>query len=347
VLGTVACGDAPKGNVAAEPLVLLDSIVLQEPDSALIGEPSGIAGVAEGLLVSDRSAGVVRVHDHSGALIRQYGRRGTGPGEWARGPRLFFVQGDTIAFASDGGQTRWFAVPGGTSLGAHANPGFLALTASGKGIVYGVMDREKGTSLREVAFDGTALRQGGHVPAAAARSALVAQMVSMPAAVLLPGDSVAMAFQGSDHLYYGPFAGGRYDSVLVPVRQRRGARQDLLARVNDEDPGTMGPALYQPSYPGAIASIAGGAAIAVVYLDMTFVENRRMTGRPWLSIVGRSNGSVCSDIAIGGATDPLPNVAFRADTLLVLTQEVRDTSSATIVRRYRVSPSGCVQEPRS
>jgi hypothetical protein len=165
-------------------------------------------------------------------------------------------------------------------------------------------------------------------------------MISMPAVALLPGDSVVMAFQGSDYLFFGPFEGTSYDSVLVPSRRRRGARRELLVQVNDQDPSTVGPALYQPSYPAVIAPIAGGSAIAVVYLDMTFIENRHMTGRPYLSVLGRDRGA-CSDVVIGGSTDPLPNLAFQGDTLLILTQEVQDTTSTTVLRRYHVRPVTC------
>jgi hypothetical protein len=104
--------------------------------------------------------------------------------------------------------------------------------------------------------------------------------------------------------------------------------------------------LYQPSYQAVIAPIAGGSAIAVVYLDMTFIENRRMTGRPYLSVLG-NNRSACSDIPITGSTDPLPNLAFQGDTLLVLTQEVRDTTSTTVLRRYHVRAGVMTPAPGS
>lgn len=334
------CGDDSSAARTQEPLVLLDSVVLQEADSSLIGELSGVVAFNRGVLVADRRAGVLRAYNRSGALQRVYGRRGSGPGEWARGPRLFFGDGDTLAVATDGAQTRWFALPSGNPLGAQPNPGVLALTASARGIVYGVIDRERGTSLREMGWDGRELRRGGHVPEFAARSVLVSQMISMPAVALLPGDSVVMAFQGSDYLFFGTFEGSSYDSVLVPAHRRRGALRKLLAQVNDQDPSTVGPALYQPSYPAVMAPIAGGSAIAVVYLDMTFIENRRMTGRPYISILVRERG-VCSDIEVGGSPDPLPSVAFQGDTLLVLTQEVRETTSTTVLRRYHVRPLPC------
>ena len=203
-----------------------------------------------------------------------------------------------------------------------------------------MIDRERGTSLREMGWDGRELRRGGHVPEFAARSVLVSQMISMPAVALLPGDSVVMAFQGSDYLFFGTFVGSSYDSVLVPAHRRRGALRKLLAQVNDHDPSTVGPALYQPSYPAVMAPIAGGSAIAVVSLDMTFIENRRMTGRPYLSILLADRG-VCSDIEISGAPDPLPSLAFQGDTLLVVTQEVSDTTSTTILRRFQVNAVQC------
>ena len=347
VVALSACGNESEVAPTREPLVLLDSIVLEESDSLLIGEPAGITASGKGVLVADRSAGVVRAYDRSGAVQRVFGRRGTGPGEWARGPRLFFSDGDTLAVATDGAQTKWFALPSGAPLGAQPNPGFLVLTASATGIVYAAISRERGTSLREISWDGVAMRRGGHLPEAAARSALVGQMLSAPAVALLPGDSVAMAFQGSDYLFLGPFSGGRYDSVLVPVQRRRGARRELLLQINDKDPTTVGPALYQPSYPAVIGPIAGDSALAVVYLDMTFVENRRMTGRPYLSILVRGSGALCADIVIGGSIDPLPSLAFQGDTLLVLTQEVRDTTSAAVVRRYHVRPVSCDESTTS
>ena len=341
VVALSGCGDDSGAGLTQEPLVLLDSVVLEESDSTLVSEPAGIAASAQGWLLADRGAGVVRAYARSGALQRAFGRRGTGPGEWARGPRLFFSDGDTLAVATDGAQTKWFALPSGAPLGAQPNPGLLALTASARGIVYGAINRERGTSLREVRWDGVELRGGGHIPELAARSALVGQMLSMPAVALLPGDSVVMAFQGSDYLFFGPFERGPYDSVLVPVQRRRGAQRDLLLQINDKDPSTVGPALYQPSYPAVVRPIAGDTAIAVVYLDMTFVENRRMTGRPYVSVLMRGSRGTCADIAISGSTDPLPSVAFQGDTLLVLTQEVRDTTSSALLRRYHVRPVAC------
>lgn len=66
--------------------MLLDSVVLQEEDSSLIGELAGIVAFNRDVLVADRRAGVLRAYDRSGALRRVYGPSGFWSGRVGTGP---------------------------------------------------------------------------------------------------------------------------------------------------------------------------------------------------------------------------------------------------------------------
>ena len=89
----------------------------------------------------------------------------------------------------------------------------------------------------EVVSDDGRVVRGGAFTAAMGRSATLDNMFSFLAIAPLAESRIAIAYQNSDFVYFGPVS-GPFDSVAVPVVERRGARLDLLNAIEDGNPQT-------------------------------------------------------------------------------------------------------------
>lgn len=338
ILGT-ACGRDGLPPAADVSLTAIDSVQLEE-DSLPLGAIAGFAvGPSGEYFLSDRQHGAVFVFSASGRLQKLIGRRGEGPGEWAFGPFTILPIGTSTLLVSDGPALRGLSLTGEVQWSRPQTPGSTLLAATDQWVISQRIDRDTRHTISRTDTTGTA-QSGGPFPQQLGRSRVVDQFLVAADAVMLSADSVAVVTQGSDHLFVGAFA-GPHDSIPMPATRRRGAMQALLAAVNDSVPSTMEAAAYQASFPLEVAALAPGW-VAVVMLDQTFLGDR-MVGPLFLTVVDLNTRGVCSDIAIPGSTDPHSRVAFRGDTLLVLSQDVDSaaTSSRTMVRRYRVGRRVC------
>lgn len=324
----------------AVPLAAIDSIQLAE-DSLPLGMIAGFAVTSAGeYFVADRQHGAVFAFSRSGVLTRVIGRRGEGPGEWAFGPFTILPTGTSVVVVSDGSSLRGLSTDDGQVQWSRTQtPGNILLAATDQWVFAKQIDREARRTISRTSMAGVA-QSGGSFPYPLGRSQAVDQFLVAVDAAPLPGDSAALVVQGSDYLFVGAFA-GPFDSIPLPVAQRRGAMQKLLLAVNDSVPATMEAAAYKASYPLEVASLAPGW-IGVVMLDQTFLGDR-MVGPLFLSVVDLRTKRVCADIPVPGPIDPQPRVAFRGDTLLVLSQEVDSAaaSSRTLVRRYQIGLRSC------
>jgi hypothetical protein len=346
-LGLAACGGGRPGagqNRDTPELVALDTVVLAETDSVFIGEPSGFAPLAEGgYLVADRRNGTLHRFAADGAHLASVGRRGRGPGEWSTGPFAVVNDGDSLAFVADGGAVVALSLPD-LAVRWRRPPSALARLAAAwhGGALWSRIDRSANTSFETFAGAADPVVAGGPVTQRMRRNPLVAEMFSSAAAANLGGDTLVSAFQNTDSLFVGSWPSGPWTSLEVPVAARRGARGDLLDAIDEHLPPTVERALYQPSYPLAVARLPASGYVALVTGDLTFVEQRRMTGRLFVSIVDLRRRRACPDEAVPAPDDPLPRVAFRGDTLLVLVQDVNPgAGSRTVVRPFLVRAGGC------
>jgi len=151
-------------------------------------------------------------------------------------------------------------------------------------------------------------------------------------------DTIAVAIRSTDYVYVGPLHSASFDSVHVPVLHRQGSRPDLLERIA-ADPENAGLDVYTPSLPTGLDRLSSGH-LAYVVSDLQLVD-RRFTGKLFLSVVDPTRRRSCPDAEVPAPTDPRPLAAFRGDTLLVLGQYVRGTSSAVWVRKYLVDTEDC------
>jgi sugar lactone lactonase YvrE len=62
----------------------------------------------------------------------------------------------------------------------------------------------------------------------------------------------------------------------------------------------------------------------------------------FVSVIDRRTRRGCVDARVPGPTEPPVSMAFRGDTLFVVSQEVTgDTRASTVVRWYRIDTGDC------
>lgn len=316
---TACSPSAERESTRSPTLIPADSVQLAETDSTFVGEPSGFAIGADGsFIISDRRNAVVHRYSRSGAHLASIGRRGDGPDEWSRGPFFVKAENDVMAVA-DGNRFKTLEYPSGRVLTEVQRPAGSGFVAFEDGSAYfRHIDRSKRTTFEVIGEDGSTAR-GGSFTQAMGRSLTVDNMFSFIAVAPLSEKRMAIAYQNSDYVFFGPI-GGPFDSVAVPVLHRRGSRPDLLNAIEDGNPETAKRAAYQPSYPFLLSATSMDALLAYVTIDQTF-EGNRMTGQPFLSVVDLTRRQACPDARVPGPIDPQPWIAIVGDTAFVLTQD--------------------------
>jgi len=290
-----------------------------------------------GFLVADLRTGAVHHYSRDGDHLGALGGRGEGPGEFKSGPNQILLGGDSLLYVRDT-ELQVLHYPSGTFAWKRPLPGFwFPLALREQRLYFNYANRERKTTVASVAGPGDTLTYGGPFPELMGRSSIVDSYFAFAQLASLRGDTVAVTVTNSDYLFFGPF-GGPFDSILMPVTQRRGSRPDLLEKIT-EDPRTAEPALYQPSAPTELAVIRPGV-VAAVAADQEFVS-QRLIGDLFLSIVDVRHHASCADIRIPGPQDPQPIVAFAGDTLMVLSQDVVQLGVQTWIRRYVIDTEPC------
>lgn len=324
-------------------VVLADSVVLDETDSTFVGEPTGFAVLHDGRFwISDRRNGVLHVYSPEGRRLTGIGRRGEGPNEWSMGPTVIVTGHDSLIIVGDGPRLRALDPETGSFRWERLKQArHIATAAKGSRLYLNNVRRDRESTIDSYAGPSDSAVVGGPYPELLSKNALVGDFFSFLAIGFAGGDSMVIGVQSSNYLFVGRFPDGPFDSVLVAPIRRRGAMPELLQRVDAKNPASGQAAMYKPSYPWAIRVLPASGIVASVTSDLEMVSGR-MTGRLFVSFVDLANRRACSDVPIDAPTDPLPWVSFRADTLFVLTQEVRSDSSYSVIRKFALRPSECI-----
>jgi hypothetical protein len=323
----------------------LSLVVLQEDESRFVGEPTGLAQLANGgFLVSDRRNGVIHEFRPDGAYVAARGRRGTGPLEWESGPHSLHLADASTLFVSDGGRVVQVSLPDWKPVRVLAKPTgtSLLVAATPVTVVFSRVDGASRTSLLSVDVATGARTVGGPWTSQLSRgSVAVAQMMSFSGGTVLPDGRLAVAIQHSDSLYVGPFVGGPFERVNIPVGARRGARVDLVGAVRDDNPASVERAVYQSSSPETMGVLDRSGKVAIVFNDYT-MRNRRMTSALRVSMVDVTARRACPDVSVPVPADPRPIAAVANGKLLVVVQEELPTGELrTVIRQFTLQPAGC------
>jgi hypothetical protein len=100
-------------NPVLAKLTLRRSVILQQPDSALVGEVTALAVGPDGrILVADQVQVNAKLYDSTGHLLRVIGRRGHGPGEFQFPRHAQFTPDHRIVVADARGAIQEFSASG-------------------------------------------------------------------------------------------------------------------------------------------------------------------------------------------------------------------------------------------
>jgi hypothetical protein len=318
-------------------------VALEETDSSALGAVGGFNVTRDGrYVVSDRQRGALIIFGADGRRERVIGRRGSGPGEWESGPFGIYSYDDSTFAVSDGALLKALTLTRPDEAWVRLQTPLTSAFAARDGIVLtrGV-DRGRRSTIARFSGPADSLTFGGPFPSQLGRSRFVDQMLVFVGATMLSGDSLAVFTQGSDYLFFGPFA-GPFDSLLVPATQRRGAMADLLSAVRDDDPDSALRAAYKASYPFALHTIGTTGLLALVTIDQERLGDR-MAGTMQLSVVNLPARRVCGEVSVPVESDPQSWPTVVSDTLVIFSHDVDSISmrSQPTIRRFAIATENC------
>lgn len=335
-------GESRRQGLTGPALLVIDSLDLQETDSVFASKVNAIISREGGqLLVADAAIGRVLEYSRDGRLLRTFGRRGKGPGEFSS-PSWMVVLGDSQllvknepAFRMEAFDLRSGAWVWGRRFDAKTTTG---LAAVGDAVVMGLLDAGRGSSFVSFSDSGSALQPNGHLPSDAHGDPLLTDAFRLTQ-LATHGDTIAQAYEVSNWLYLLTMDGALVDSVHIPVARRKGAPVKLLPllRANQE----LGmKAVNHVSQPQVLQWIGEGI-IGLVTVDPDRTSSR-FIGPAFLSVVDVRRRRACVDGPLPAPADPPPATTWRGDTLLMQYQDVTvDGRPVARLKRARVELTTC------
>ncbi len=355
------------GRDVRPPLVaLLDSVILQESDTAFLGKPGASFSIGPNgaMYVPDQSTDRLLVFTRFGTLRAIIGRSGKGPGEFARIGSFGFVD-DSVLLQVDGGGRRLnvFRQLTGAFLGTIPYDGVLTwITTNGNDYLFGLTDRGRrhvvATAPAREIYRGE-ISEGRLI---GARVAMPAEYKTYPllsawddTKVVAHADTTVVAFGGLQYLvrYSGP--AGVEDTLWIPNCGRKGSPKSLLDEWFTRTPRTREEAAAVEKHTdGALSALLGlwrlaDGQLLLWYQDPTWEsEGRILKGVAYLSLLSPDLSTVCVDARLEAPGLGRPRLALAGDTVMVLDQVVPKDGpprAVTVVRRYSISRGDCTPLP--
>ncbi len=316
------------------------TVELRESDSLYLASPGDLAAAPDdgSFFITDRFAGRVLQVRRDGEIVRTFGRKGTGPGEFTQ-LNVIFARGDEL-FADDGA-TRAFQV-----FDRHTGV-FRRMLSRHEGILHdvrlagptawlGVQNRDRGTAVARWDLGSDSLVYTLPLPREYRESQPLAGVFT--GVYVVPwADTVLVALQGSDALYLATHDGMIADTIVVPARKRRGVPDDIVTRLE----GLSFPQMFS-----AASSVFGltrlqDGRIAMVHFDQE-ISGSAITAVGYVTTLSADRRRACIDGRLALSRDAQPRVIFRGDTLVVLEQRiVEGTRAQTTMTGYVLETSRC------
>ena len=349
----IACAGVPEPSSERGPsLILLDSMVLQETDTAHVGRPAGLAVAPAGFWVTDLYQNRVLVFDRAGRFVGNAGGPGGGPGEFGgvAGAYALGPDGAMIAVADrQPSALEFFDTGTRRPLGAVRVEGVTTdVKEVGDSIWVAGIDRSTWNTIAILDDPGDLVGRLGSAPAVrpdrvvapAPYSASSVISGTYGLAYLAPRDPEGawIGFAATPYLLAVDGRGATVDSVFVPNRLRRGVPEDFVSAMD------MTKRPYSELFGLASALMAlertpdGG--LLAVHFDAE-LEGRLITGRVYVSVVDPKSRFACVDTELPVSDVGQPIISLAGDTLYVLDQRVRGTTALSVIRTWKVSTSGC------
>lgn len=346
VAGSVACTDAlldSHAEAAGGGLDAAGVTILHQSDSVFVSQVGALAIDSSGTFyVAEQLNPSVLRYSNSGQLTAVLGKRGRGPGEFQR-PGALAISGDSMLFVVDGGiDLRAWGLRDRLEHWRRPLPHrpTFTIVPFERGLLIQAPDSSRQATIGIIRGAADSIEYRGPYPTPLGRFRQVDLWFSQNVIVPLGGDSVATSIMATDFVYWGSLDHATFDSLRLPIRRRRGAGEALFRKVTG-DPESVRPLLYHTSMPVGIARLSSGM-LAIVHADQSY-ERARGRERLYLSLVDISHRRSCVDLPVSVVEEPLPRVAFRGDTLNVVTQELDADGRATvIVHKFVANLARCV-----
>ncbi len=349
-------------------LTLRDSLVLEETEEHYIGNPLALFVAADGsMLVSDGFAETVLRYDATGRLTGHLGRRGGGPGEFLHLGGVGFVTEAVAGFLDETGKLEIFepmtgAYQGSVRVDVNNRPSSFA--ASGDSLWFVGNNRLSSASHGVIAIadlvDAAGAKEQpppivldrGTVPVPYRERHALAGSLSI--AFLSAGvlDAV-LGFTGSPFLIRIAHEGAVTDTVWIGKGLRRGEPDEdkLLEAMRGDRSGTQEDLRSWIFDFFAGVSLVRGLSrdgtgnVFTLHQESDRDEDGTMTGARLYAAVSRFDGDRgCGDTLIPTSDVGVPIPFLQGSTLWILDRRLRaggETSIATVVRRFTISPDRC------
>lgn len=351
------CGSEVDGRVGGgaigPTLVLLDSILLPDSDSLVMGNPwtPMLDPYDGGFYIPDGYYGRVYRFDRSGSLVRTYGRPGRGPGE-LQGPTMAFVLDDSTLAVRDGrlGRLKRYHRGTGEALEEHVFTAFVGqdppVFHGGK---YWFAGTEQGRARALVSWDPVDGGQTlvGLLPEEYYVSARegISYANHMLGGALTWADSTFVRgwYIRNDLMRYTP-EGEVVDTIHLPVAHRFGVPENLRYMYDIKGPRGAEKFTFH-SYLRHLHTLPDGG-LAFIHHDQELESFEGpvpvFSATSWLGVLSPDFSRACVDALVPSSPDTRPMEAFRGDTLFVFDRRIVDEARLeSRIRLYRVDTTGC------
>lgn len=348
--------DADQGSGAPR-LALIDSIVLQEGDSAQLGNPENTFAIGSDgdVFVADQSLHQVFRYSAKGILKQRYGHDGSGPGEFGSTMSLTALA-DSLVIQATAGKFVAFALADGAFR--YNRPHRRAYPASwstvSDSVVIGLLDLVAGKAVAVIGRSTLGGREDGSLdnPLVPDRVDFPAEYLSHPqlqafstAHAAAWSDSMLVGFAGVPYVVRYTLSGTAVDTAWIPWVTRRGFPDGWLETFAAGKRVTLQAMVGAFSFLSGLWRLPDGSFVLWHQenaIDESFREPR-FSGTAHISILSRDLQRACVDAPVPFPGTNLPRIALHGDTLYALDQvgDPATTSVVTVLRRYLVSADGC------
>lgn len=349
-----ASGSSHGSGTGAPILTLLDTVLLQESDSLVLGRSEVTFAVDDSgnFYIPDVAADRLVSFTRGGRVRLVYGRAGGGPGEIqdifpgiaVLDSMVLQAANHTLhVFDRTSGKFR-YRIPISGSISQ------IAVQDSTVGVAS--LDPTSRTGLlllNRHDLGALAIRQPptsvtGSVARWPAQYREYPVLLTYYSSNAIPhGDGWLVGFAGVPDLVMHPPSGLPGDTVTVPWRRRTGNASARYAALRNS-PGLDG--VSAVSALTELGAAEGGRVIAVHqdYQVVDAASDLPFRSRAWGSLLSSGLDPACVDAELPFPGSGWPRVTVRGDTVYALDQVVSAADSPgsfTVVRRYRVSSAGC------
>jgi hypothetical protein len=290
--------------------------------------------------------------DARGRFERAFGGPGSGPGEFRGVGDVLLIWNHLLAVQSYGHRRiSFFDIESGRPIVDIKYQGTLTSgTRSGSLAWFGSLDPL--TRFGVIRFDLHLLGDSSATPI----STLIPTIAPVPEAyltneavrgtyglvqVLSWPDTLLVGYAADDGLVSYDELGRAIDTVVIPVKYRRGVPKDFKQRMS------FSTSSYAQMF-GLASALFGmwrrpGGSFFLIHMDSNLEGKRSIRSMAFLSLLSADRERACVDATIPASGEGQPKVTARGDTLFVLDQYTAGGQPhvISVVRKYLIDESRC------